>query len=148
MLLCRLEKNPLDCSCGLSWLVDYETLATLARCQAPNNLATRRIVELKKEDFKCSGEQPTVFSCVVSPILFLISCICIFCTSTGTSFTVFVSPVSVSLLSVSPVSVVPSSEPPLFIYPASVSPVDVSPVSVYPVSVSAVLLSLVSVSPV
>jgi hypothetical protein len=52
---CRLEHNPLECDCSLDWLLDYETLATLARCHAPNHLAGKRIVELKKKDFKCAG---------------------------------------------------------------------------------------------
>ena len=43
----RLEHNPLECDCSLDWLLDYETLATLARCHAPNHLAGKRIVELK-----------------------------------------------------------------------------------------------------
>jgi len=52
----RLEHNPLRCDCLLDWILEYDTLATLARCYSPYNLSGKRIAELKKRDFKCSGE--------------------------------------------------------------------------------------------
>jgi slit protein 2 len=51
----RLEQNPLKCDCWLNWLLEYDTLATLARCAAPYNLSGKRIAELKKYDLKCTG---------------------------------------------------------------------------------------------
>lgn len=51
----RLEHNRLLCDCRLAWILDYETLAPLARCHVPYSLAGKRIVELKKKQLKCVG---------------------------------------------------------------------------------------------
>ena len=52
----RLEHNKLECNCRLSWILDHETLAPLARCTAPYTLAGRRIVELKKYQLECGAD--------------------------------------------------------------------------------------------
>jgi len=63
----RLEHNPLRCDCALDWILDYDTLATLARCYSPYNLSGKRIAELKKSDFKCSGETRANGECLARP---------------------------------------------------------------------------------
>lgn len=62
----RLENNRLDCSCGLEWILDHETLAPLARCSAPYSLAGRRIVELDKNQLHCLGVSVSSTSCTAS----------------------------------------------------------------------------------
>lgn len=51
----RLEHNQLKCDCRLAWILNHETLAPLARCTSPYNLAGKRIVELKKFQFECGA---------------------------------------------------------------------------------------------
>ena len=52
----RLEHNKLECDCELSWILNHETLAPLARCVAPPVLANKRIVELKREQLECAAD--------------------------------------------------------------------------------------------
>ena len=52
----RLEHNQLECDCRLGWILDHETLAPLARCTAPPGLASKRIVELKREELECGAD--------------------------------------------------------------------------------------------
>ena len=52
----RLEHNKLQCDCELSWILEHETLAPLARCVSPPVLANKRIVELKKDQLECSAD--------------------------------------------------------------------------------------------
>jgi len=63
----RLEHNQLSCDCRLSWVLDHETLAPLARCHSPYPLAGRRIVELRKKSLKCAGAPSEVDSCAPAP---------------------------------------------------------------------------------
>jgi len=63
----RLEHNQLSCDCRLSWVLDHETLAPLARCHSPYPLAGRRIVELRKKSMKCAGAPSEVNSCAPAP---------------------------------------------------------------------------------
>ena len=63
----RLEHNQLSCDCQLSWVLDHETLAPLARCHSPYPLAGRRIVELRKKSMKCSGAPSQAATCTPAP---------------------------------------------------------------------------------
>ena len=63
----RLEHNQLSCDCQLSWVLDHETLAPLARCHSPYPLAGRRIVELRKKSMKCAGAPAQADSCAPTP---------------------------------------------------------------------------------
>ena len=63
----RLEHNQLSCDCQLSWVLDHETLAPLARCHSPYPLAGRRIVELRKKSMKCAGAPAQPDSCAPTP---------------------------------------------------------------------------------
>ena len=59
----RLEHNQLQCDCRLSWILDHETLAPLARCISPGSLAGKRIVELKKYQLECDAGDMRELTC-------------------------------------------------------------------------------------
>lgn len=56
----RLSENPFNCDCRLAWLSHWlrskPTLGLHTRCNKPAVLARRDLVDLKREDFQCSGE--------------------------------------------------------------------------------------------
>nr|XP_018908072.1 PREDICTED: protein slit isoform X2 [Bemisia tabaci] len=55
----RLNDNFLICDCQLSWLSKWlkrkSRLNFVAKCFSPNHLKTNNLVDLREEDFKCSG---------------------------------------------------------------------------------------------
>lgn len=64
----RLEHNRLLCDCRISWILNHETLAPLARCHVPYSLAGRRIVELKKKQLQCAGVPLQEGSCTTDSL--------------------------------------------------------------------------------
>lgn len=62
--LLDLTKNPLDCSCGLSWFADmikrWKNVQPFVKltCHSPSQLANKTISDLKRDDFFC--ETPSI----------------------------------------------------------------------------------------
>lgn len=55
----RLEHNKLECDCRLGWVLQHDTLAPLARCTGPAQLAGRRVIELSRGDLVCEAGHQT-----------------------------------------------------------------------------------------